>query len=105
MPSLACACAIAARNGSDCSPLASDTSDSQQVSQEEPDNSQTAESSSQEAKLVDVHDTVYVLNPSGDLASTQSTFQHFFAQQRGWQVQDTASPIFSLPSCCRCGVL
>ncbi len=35
---------------------------------------------------VDLFSTFYALNPSGDLADTQSTFQDWFSGMRGWQV-------------------
>ena len=39
---------------------------------------------------MDAHDAVYLLNPSGDLAHTQDTFQGLFQQQPGWQVKPIA---------------
>ena len=36
--------------------------------------------------VVDVGSTVYMLNPSGDLATTQAEFADTFRQQPGWQV-------------------
>lgn len=35
---------------------------------------------------VDPSEAVYLLNPSGDLPTTQATFEGYFAQQPGWQV-------------------
>ena len=35
---------------------------------------------------VDLSSTFYALNPSGDLADTQSAFQDWFSGMRGWQV-------------------
>ncbi|BDA44094.1 probable separin at C-terminar half [Coccomyxa sp. Obi] len=80
-PSLACACAIAARNAKDCTPsLCADSS-----WQASSDACSAEQHSIDGPKAVDVHDAVYMLNPSGDLASTQATFQEFFQQQPGWQ--------------------
>ena len=50
-----------------------------------------AQSSGAPERGVDAHDAVYVLNPSGDLAHTQDTFQGLFEQQPGWQVKAVAS--------------
>jgi hypothetical protein len=36
--------------------------------------------------MVDLGSTVYMLNPSGDLASTQAEFADTFRRQPGWQV-------------------
>ena len=84
-PSLACACAIAARTAVGCSPSANSAGATEKASSK-------AELAEQEVHggeehSVDVHDAVYLLNPSGDLASTQSTFQQLFQQQEGWQVR------------------
>ena len=38
------------------------------------------------ARSVDLASTFYALNPSGDLAATQATFQDWFSGMRGWQV-------------------
>ncbi len=86
-PSLACACAIAARG---CSPYADSSGASEQAYSE----AQCAEQPASCGPLssVDVHDTVFMLNPSGDLASTQSTFQQLFQQQHGWQVCPSRQP-------------
>lgn len=35
---------------------------------------------------VSLRSTFYVVNPSGDLPSTQSTFEDWFHEQAGWQV-------------------
>lgn len=39
---------------------------------------------------VDLSSTFYALNPSGDLADTQSAFQDWFGGMRGWQVSAIA---------------
>ena len=36
---------------------------------------------------VDLASTFYALNPSGDLAATQATFQDWFRGMRGWEVR------------------
>lgn len=54
-----------------------------------------AQSSSAHEIGVDAHDAVYVLNPSGDLAHTQDTFQGLFQQQPGWQVKPIAPARYS----------
>ncbi len=38
-------------------------------------------------KAVDLSSTVYMLNPGGDLMSTQAAFETFFASQPTWQVE------------------
>ena len=81
-PSLACACAIAARNAVDSSPSLCAESSRQAGSEA----CSAEQCSTHGPKAVDVHDAVYMLNPSGDLAATQATFQEFFQQQPGWQV-------------------
>ncbi|CAL8470074.1 g9616 [Coccomyxa elongata] len=80
-PSLACACAIAARNAQDCTPSLFAYCSRQAGSEA----CIAEQRRSDGPKAVDVHDAVYMLNPSGDLASTQATFQEFFQQQPGWQ--------------------
>lgn len=40
---------------------------------------------------VDLSSTFYALNPSGDLADTQSAFQDWFSGMRGWQVRGCAA--------------
>eukprot|EP00887_Chlorella_sp_A99_P003555 scaffold7.g3555.t1 len=39
----------------------------------------------QAAAVADLRSTYYALNPSGDLAATQSAFQDWFARLRGWE--------------------
>ena len=75
-PSLACAAAVAARQ-----PLAA----------EEP-----LADSQIEATAVNMANTVYMVNPAGDLSCTQATFEETFRQQQTWQV---LIPVFvvSLP--------
>ena len=56
-----------------------------------------AQSSGVHERGVNVHDAVYVLNPSGDLAHTQDTFQVLFEQQLGWQGKVMAPAQFCDP--------
>ena len=53
-----------------------------------------ARSSGAHGRGVNAHDAVFVLNPSGDLAHTQDTFQGLFEQQPGWQVKPVAPAWF-----------
>ena len=65
-PSLACAAAVAARQVS--SPA------------------DAANQAVHAATSVDISSTVYMVNPAGDLSSTQATFEETFKQQKSWQV-------------------
>lgn len=65
-PSLACAAAVAARQ-----PLAAE---------------KPSADSQMQATVVNMANTVYMVNPAGDLSSTQATFEETFRQQQTWQV-------------------
>ena len=41
---------------------------------------------------IDPHSTYFVLNPSGDLVSTQETFETWFSNIRGWEGKSGAPP-------------
>ncbi len=69
-PSLACAAAVAARQ-----PSAPEDSP--------PD-------AAREAAAVNMANTVYMVNPAGDLSTTQATFEETFRQQHTWQVSTLA---------------
>lgn len=71
-PSLACAAAVAARQHPSCC--------SSHQNQPKDCRAQVA---------VDLASTVYMVNPAGDLASTQSTFEKTFSGQESWQVCST----------------
>lgn len=69
-PSLACAAAVAVRQPSapeDASP-----------------------DGAREATAVNMANTVYMVNPAGDLSTTQATFEEIFRQQHTWQVSPLA---------------
>lgn len=78
-PSLASACALAARNGHETTPDAV-------MADIEPASS-CQDGAVTCPKGIDVHNAVYLLNPSGDLTTTQATFEDLFKQQSGWQVR------------------
>lgn len=66
IPSLACAAAVAARQVSSPADVAGQAVHT--------------------ATTVDMSSTVYMVNPAGDLSSTQATFEETFRQQESWQV-------------------
>ena len=45
--------------------------------------------------------TVYMVNPAGDLAATQATFEESFKQQQTWQVKQLVA---DFPAACQCPV-
>ena len=67
-PSLACAAAVAARQAG-C-----------------PEDGDAADEAVGAGTAVDMSSTVYMVNPAGDLSSTQATFEETFRQQGSWQV-------------------
>ncbi len=69
-PSLACAAAVAARQP--CVPEG------------------TQDDSHTQSMAVDMTNTVYMVNPAGDLYSTQAAFEETFRQQPTWQVINTS---------------
>ncbi len=69
-PSLACAAAVAARQPS--APA------------------ETSADGASEATAVNMANTVYMVNPAGDLSTTQATFEETFRQQHTWQVSTVA---------------
>ena len=69
-PSLACAAAVAARQPSAPEGSSADTA--------------------REAPAVNMAHTVYMVNPAGDLSTTQATFEETFRQQHTWQVSTLA---------------
>jgi hypothetical protein len=69
-PSLTCAAAVAAR---------------------QPDApAETSADGPREATAVNMANTVYMVNPAGDLSTTQATFEETFRQQHTWQVSPLA---------------
>jgi len=42
---------------------------------------------------VDPYNTFYLLNPSGDLGSTQAAFEDWFKNQKGWEVRSAREPV------------
>lgn len=75
MPSLACAAAAAAalpKHGS---------------GEQAPAGSAHAAENAGAATSVNLSSTFYMVNPSGDLPSTQASFQGWFQQQANWQVR------------------
>ena len=76
MPSLACAIAVAARR-----------------------ESEAAGELAVASCLVDVANTFYTLNPSGDLVSTQRSFETWFAGIRGWEVSRRRASVCVVASC------
>lgn len=75
MPSLACAAAAAVRRQQACSQGAAATEASGRAS-----------AGAAAADALDLGSTFYMLNPSGDLASTQAAFEERFASLPGWEV-------------------
>ncbi len=69
-PSLACAAAVAARQPSAPAGTSADRA--------------------RESTAVNMANTVYMVNPAGDLSSTQATFEETFRQQHTWQVSTLA---------------
>ena len=69
-PSLACAAAVAARQPSALEGSSAD--------------------GPKEATAVNMANTVYMVNPAGDLSTTQATFEETFRQQHTWQVSTLA---------------
>lgn len=47
---------------------------------------------------VDLSSTFYALNPSGDLATTQATFQDWFRGMKGWEVSARWPPLACAPA-------
>lgn len=81
MPSLACAAATAAA----CS--AGEMVGTSPAEDEHDSVDAAAEASwPGAAPLIDPQSTFYLINPSGDLPSTQAAFQEWFQGQSGWQV-------------------
>jgi separase len=75
MPSLACAAAVAVRR--------------QQASRQGSTTAKVdgnAAAGPAPAGALDLGSTFYMLNPSGDLASTQAAFEERFASVPGWEV-------------------
>lgn len=69
-PSLACAAAVAARQPSAAEDSSADAA--------------------REVTAVNMASTVYMVNPAGDLSTTQATFEETFRQQHTWQVSPLA---------------
>ena len=80
MPSLACAAATCA-GLAECN-VAVDAGACEALAQ-------ASRTASEDHPCIDLASTFYLINPSGDLPSTQATFQEWFQQQAGWQVQAT----------------
>ena len=88
MPSLACASATAARLAAQqrSSTLGGHSRPAQAAAAAPEAPGSCCAAAGKALPAVDARDAVYLLNPSGDLPATQSTFEGLFRQQRGWQV-------------------